>query len=131
MRFALTDEQRMLRESVRGALTRELPLARVRESLERRDPGAPMRALAAAQGWTGIGIDEDAGGQGGGVVEQALLAEELGYAAAPSSPIIAGALAARVLAAGGDRASRLLEELADGTRIVVPAVDGASAAAGA
>lgn len=131
MRFALTDEQRMLRESVRGALTRELPLARVRACLERRDPGAAMRALAAAQGWTGIGIDEDAGGQGGGVVEQALLAEELGYAAAPSSPIIAGALAARVLAAGGDRAGRLLEELADGTRTVVVAIDGASGAASA
>jgi alkylation response protein AidB-like acyl-CoA dehydrogenase len=129
MRFALTDEQRMLRESVRGALTRELPLARVRDCLERRSPWAAMRALAAAQGWTGIGIDEDAGGQGGGVVEQALLAEELGYAAAPSSPIIAGALAARVLAAGGDRARRLLEELADGARTVVVAIDAGAATA--
>ncbi len=132
MRFALTDEQQMLRESVRGALTRELPLARVRECLEQRDGGAAMRALAAAQGWTGIGIDEDAGGQGGGVVEQAVLAEELGYAAAPTSPMIAGALAARVLAAGGDRAHRLLEELADGTRAVIVAIDaGAGAGAGA
>jgi alkylation response protein AidB-like acyl-CoA dehydrogenase len=130
MRFALTDEQQMLRESVRGALTRELPLARVRECLERCDGGATMRALAAAQGWTGIGIDEDAGGQGGGVVEQAVLAEELGYAAAPTSAIIAGALAARVLAAGGDRAHRLLEELADGTRAVIVATD-AGAGAGA
>lgn len=128
MRFSLTDEQRMLRESVRGALARELPLARVRECLERRD-GATMRALAAAQGWTGIGIDEDAGGQGGGVVEQALLAEELGYAAAPSSSILAGMLAARLLAAGGDRARRLLEELAGGTRTVVVAIDAGSGAA--
>lgn len=128
MRFGLTDEQQMLRESVRGALTRELPLARVRECLERRDGEAAMRALAAAQGWTGIGIDEDASGQGGGVVEQAVLAEELGYAAAPTSAIIAGALAARVLAAGGDRALRLLEELADGTLAVVVAIDAAGAA---
>jgi len=132
MRFALTDEQQMLRESVRGALTRELPLARVRECLERRDGGAAMRALAAAQGWTGIGIGEDAGGQGGGVVEQAVLAEELGHAAAPTSAIVAGALAARVLAVGGDRAGRLLEELAQGTRTVVVAIDGgADGAAGA
>jgi alkylation response protein AidB-like acyl-CoA dehydrogenase len=123
MRFALTDEQQMLRESVRGALMRELPLARVRECLEQRDGGAALRALAAAQGWTGIGIDEDAGGQGGGVVEQAVLAEELGYAAAPTSSIIAGALAARVLAAGGERAAQLLEELAEGT-VVVVAIDG-------
>jgi alkylation response protein AidB-like acyl-CoA dehydrogenase len=131
MRFALTDEQLMLCESVRGALTRELPLTRVRECLERRDPWAAMRALAAAQGWTGIGIDEDAGGQGGGVVEQALLAEELGYAAAPSSSIIAGALAARVLAAGGERAHRLLEELAAGARAVVVAIDAGAGTAGA
>src|SRR5215218_576639 len=129
MRFALTDEQQMLRESVRGALTRELPLARVRECLERRDGGATMRALAAAQGWTGIGIDEDAGGQGGGVVEQAVLAEELGYAATPTSALIAGALAARVLAAAGaSRARQLVEELAQGTRVVVVAIDSGGAA---
>jgi alkylation response protein AidB-like acyl-CoA dehydrogenase len=121
----------MLRESVRGALTRELPLARMRECFERRDPWAAMRALAVAQGWTGIGIDEDAGGQGGGVVEQALLAEELGYAAAPSSSSIAGALAARALGAGGDRAHRLLKELAEGTRTVVVAIDCAAGTADA
>jgi alkylation response protein AidB-like acyl-CoA dehydrogenase len=130
MRFALTDEQQMLRESVRGALTRELSLARVRTCLERRDGGAALRALAAAQGWTGIGIDEDAGGQGGGVVEQVVLAEELGYAAAPTSSIIAGALAARVLAAGGGRAAQLLEELADGAAVIVVA-SGAGGAGGA
>jgi alkylation response protein AidB-like acyl-CoA dehydrogenase len=129
MRFALTEEQQMLRESVRGALARELPLARVRAGLKRGDGAATMRALAAAQGWNGIGVDEDAGGQGGGVVEQVVLAEELGFAAAPTSSMLAGALAARVLAAGGDRAQRLLEELAQGTRTVVVAIDGGGGAA--
>ena len=129
MRFALTDEQLMLRDALRGALARELPPARVRACLERRDR-APMHALAAAQGWTGIGIPEHAGGQGGGVVEQALLAEELGHAGAPSSALIAGALAARVLAGGGRSARDLLASLAAGERIVVLAADAGSDAAG-
>lgn len=130
MRFALTDEQQMLRDSVRGALARELPLPRLRECLDRGEADATMRALAVAQGWTGIGIDEDAGGQGGGVVEQAIVAEELGYAAAPTSALFAGALAAQVLAAGGDRAQELLAELAEGERSIVLAMDAGKAAAG-
>jgi alkylation response protein AidB-like acyl-CoA dehydrogenase len=122
MRFSLTEEQVMLRASVRGALARDLPLPRVRACLETGDMSAASE-LATAQGWTGVGIAEDAGGQGGGVVEQAILAEELGYAAAPSSALLGGALAARVLSGGGDGAQALLEPLADGTRRVVLAID--------
>lgn len=130
MRFALTDEQQMLQESVRGALARELPLPRLRERLDAGDADAAAQALATAQGWTGIGIAEEAGGQGGGVVEQVILAEELGYAATPSSGVLAGAIAGRLLAGGGERAQELLAELADGERAIVCALDAGNAATG-
>jgi alkylation response protein AidB-like acyl-CoA dehydrogenase len=57
--------------------------------------------LAERQGWTGIGIDEDAGGQGGGHMELAILAEELGRGAVPADPLYASLLAARLLTAAG------------------------------
>lgn len=53
MRFALTDEQLMLRDAVRGTLDREASLARVRAWTERREAREPM-AIAMRQGWTGI-----------------------------------------------------------------------------
>jgi alkylation response protein AidB-like acyl-CoA dehydrogenase len=130
MRFALTDEQQMLRDAVRGALKRELPLPRLRECLDRGDADATMRGLAVAQGWTGIGIDEDAGGQGGGVVEQVVLAEELGYAAAPTSGLIAGALAAGVLGGGDERTRQLVGQLAEGDRSVILALDAGTGSIG-
>jgi len=122
MRFAFTDEQEMLREAVAGALARDLPLARVREVLACGDQ-TPVRALHRAGGWTGIGVDEDLGGQGGGVVEQAILAQELGRAAAPGSLPIAGCLAAALLA-GGDtpEADDVRSLLCDGTAAVVVAI---------
>lgn len=130
MRFALTDEQQMLRDAVRGTLKRELPLPRLRECLDRGDADVTMRAVAVAQGWTGIGVDEDEGGQGGGVVEQVVLAEELGYAAVPTSGLIGGALAAQALAGGGERAQQLLGQLAEGDSSVILALDAGTGSTG-
>ena len=66
-----------------------------------RSPGTSKAAdeLAARQGWTGIGLDEDAGGQGGGSLELAILAEQLGRGAVPWDLTLAGCLAAPLLAA--------------------------------
>ena len=127
MRFALTDEQEMLRDSVRGALARDLPLSVVRAS---PDAPAAARALATAQGWPGIGVSEDAGGQGGDVVELAILAEELGRGAIPTSLLIASALAARALAGGGDHGAALVAELAAGSLAVIPLIDAGDARRG-
>lgn len=92
MRFTFDDEQKMLQSAVRGALERDAPLERVRAWSDARDL-SPMGALAARQGWTAIGVGEADGGQGGGLVEQAILFEELGRAAAPSGGLLAGAIA--------------------------------------
>jgi alkylation response protein AidB-like acyl-CoA dehydrogenase len=56
-------------------------------------------ALAARQGWTGIGIPDERGGQGGDLIELAILAEELGRGAVPADPLYATLLAASALVA--------------------------------
>ncbi|MEA2170705.1 MAG: hypothetical protein QOF76_4005, partial [Solirubrobacteraceae bacterium] len=107
MDVAYSEEQAFLREAVRGAVDREAPLARVREWVLE---GGTVRtaALAEQQGWCGIGIDEDAGGQGGGLMELAILAEELGRGAVPADNLYATLLAARLLAASGEDVSELV-----------------------
>jgi alkylation response protein AidB-like acyl-CoA dehydrogenase len=90
MDLSFTDEQQFLRESVRGTIDREAPLARVREWVlgDRLEHGESL-ALAVRQGWTGIGIPEETGGQGGGLLELAILAEELGRGAVPADGLYA------------------------------------------
>ena len=99
MRFAFTDEQDMLRAAVRGALARARPLPVVRTALD--GPGELPAGLAEAQGWSGIGIAEEAGGQSGGVVELAILCEELGRAAVPDAFVASTGLALPLLSAAG------------------------------
>jgi alkylation response protein AidB-like acyl-CoA dehydrogenase len=115
--LSFTDEQDFLREAIRGMVEREAPLARVREWVV--DPPAaqpaPSRALVVRQGWTGIGIAEERGGQGGGTLELAILAEELGRGAVPVDGLYASLLAAIALShAGGSDAEALVAALADG-----------------
>jgi alkylation response protein AidB-like acyl-CoA dehydrogenase len=98
MDLSFTDEQQFLRESVRGTIDREAPLSRVREWVlgDRIDHDDAL-ALAVRQGWTGIGIPEESGGQGGALLELAILAEELGRGAVPSDGLYGTLLAAIAL----------------------------------
>ena len=89
MRFAFTEEQEMLRDMIRGALQREAGLDKVRRWAEASDP-SPFDQIARKNGWIGIGVAEESGGQGGGLLEQAILFEELGRSAAPSGALLAG-----------------------------------------
>jgi alkylation response protein AidB-like acyl-CoA dehydrogenase len=124
MRVEWTDEQEFLREAVAGAVAREAPLGAVRAWTEAGDQAA-ADALAARQGWTGIGLDETLGGQGGGALELAILAEELGRGAVPWDRTLAGCLAAPLLAqAGSGEALALAAATAEGDEVAVLAVDG-------
>src|SRR5213593_4083704 len=112
MDLSFTDEQ----EFLRGAVEREAPPARVRDwVLGERVDHAAAHALAVRQGWTGIGIPEEAGGQGGGMLELAILAEELGRGAVPADALYGTLLAALALARCADeRAGAHVEALAAG-----------------
>ncbi len=121
MRVEWTDEQEFLREAVAGVVAREAEFTTVRKWTEAGDV-APADELAVRQGWTGIGLDEELGGQGGGTLELAVLAEQLGRGAVPWDRTLAGCLAAPVLARAG--AHELAAAIAEGERVAVLAVDG-------
>ena len=124
MRVELSDEQEFLREAVAGVLAREASPARLREWADARDTTAAAE-LAVRQGWTGIGLDEDRGGQGGGIVELAVMAEELGRTATPWDSLLGSALALQLLGVCEFDAGReLAAAIAEGDQTAVLCADG-------
>ena len=96
MRFTLSDDQQEIKRTAHDLLANRSPFAKVREAAE---AGAYDDALArelGELGWPGIAVAEEHGGQGLGIVELAVLLEELGYACAPV-PFLGSALAALAL----------------------------------
>ena len=84
MHLELSDEQELFITSLREWLGERAGSASVRGWLDTGDPAAFER-LFVGEGWGGVGFAEDLGGQGGGLLELALTARELGRAAAPSA----------------------------------------------
>ncbi len=103
MNLALSDEQQLLREAARGALSRHKTIEAAREALE--DPSAlpDLWPTAVEAGWPGLLIDEQHGGAGLGVFEAMLVAEECGRVLAPV-PLLGLVPATAILNAAGDEA---------------------------
>ena len=84
MEFALTDEQRMLDESLRGYLARELPLEKLKAmAKDASGLSEPHWKALAELGVTGLLVPTELGGAGLGLLDAAVAAEALGYYAAP------------------------------------------------
>jgi alkylation response protein AidB-like acyl-CoA dehydrogenase len=120
MDFTYTSEQDALRDSVRRFVEREYGWED-RLRMIRTPSGAEPRhwGIFAELGWLGAGLSEDEGGFGGGAIENALIAEELGRGLV-TEPFIAHAIAMQLLAAIGDEpsADMLGEAITGETRIV-------------
>jgi alkylation response protein AidB-like acyl-CoA dehydrogenase len=103
MNFALTDEQVLLREAARGALSRFKTLEAARHALE--DPTAlpDLWPTVVEAGWPGLLIDDEHGGAGLGAFDALLVAEECGRVLA-SVPLLGLLPAAAILNAAGDEA---------------------------
>jgi alkylation response protein AidB-like acyl-CoA dehydrogenase len=101
MNFALSDEQELLREAARGALSRVKTIEAGRAALE--DPSAlpDLWPLAVEAGWPGLLISEDHGGAGLGGFDALLVAEECGRVLA-SVPLLGLLPASAILDAAGD-----------------------------
>lgn len=102
MRFELTESQRLLQKSARDFLTAEAPMAEVRRIAA--TPTAHDLKLwrrMADQGWTGILIPEELGGMGLGMVELAVLFEQMGRVLLPGPFHSTVAWAAPLLQAAG------------------------------
>lgn len=92
MQWSLSEEQTAYRKALHDWLGDVAPAAVVRSWLDSGDPTEFTRRLRA-DGWSGVGVAEDVGGQGGGMVELALTAEELARHTAPSAAWLATVLA--------------------------------------
>ncbi|HEY7077335.1 MAG TPA: acyl-CoA dehydrogenase family protein [Solirubrobacteraceae bacterium] len=102
MRFELSEDQRDIQRTAREFLAARYPLERLRDT-----EGDPHWDEVAGLGWPELAIPEDQGGQGLGIVELCVVAEEAGYALAPT-PLLSTWAAGLLLAAAGE-GSRVTE----------------------
>ncbi|MCG8592385.1 MAG: acyl-CoA/acyl-ACP dehydrogenase [Proteobacteria bacterium] len=116
MDFALSEEQELLQETVRNFVERECPPTRVREVFDGEtghDPDLWKGLLEIGVG--GLMAPESLGGASLGLLELALVAEELGRGAVPG-PFLGHSLAVLAVALGGspEQQRRWLPALARG-----------------
>lgn len=117
MEFSLTEDQRMLQDSMRGYLSSAADL----EALRRAAAGDGTTRSAISAGFSEMGgplvcVPEGYGGLGLGLLDAALVQETLGYAAAPVR-FMGDVLAAEAVRAAGSEAqqSEWLQKIADGS----------------
>ncbi len=117
MSIGIRDEHEELRQSIRRWIDSRCPPAEVRAALDAGNDGLPsFWSDLGAQGTLGIHLPEESGGQGAGMVELAVVAEELGRAAAPgpwATTMVVGAVVSEF--GSPSQAGELLPGLADGT----------------
>jgi alkylation response protein AidB-like acyl-CoA dehydrogenase len=114
--FDLNDEQQAIKSTAREFLAARYKSERIRELAESEHgfEQADWEEMAGL-GWPGLALPEEWGGQGLGIVELAVLFEEIGYALAPS-PLLSNTVAGLALAANGtdEQKERWLRPLAAG-----------------
>jgi alkylation response protein AidB-like acyl-CoA dehydrogenase len=129
VRFAFTDDQRLLQDAVRDFLTKECSPTRVREAWENETGLLPeVWSGLADMGVLGLLVPEAHGGLGMTEVDLVLLLEETGRAALPGPIIETTAVAAAVLtrADGGAGWADELAGIADGSVLAGTAIGGDS-----
>jgi alkylation response protein AidB-like acyl-CoA dehydrogenase len=116
MYFDLNDEQQAIKSTARELLAARYKSERIRALLDAENGFEQGDWEEMAQlGWPGLALPEEWGGQGLGIVELAVLFEEMGYALAPS-PLLSNTVAGLALAAHGtdEQKERWLRPLAGG-----------------
>jgi alkylation response protein AidB-like acyl-CoA dehydrogenase len=115
MNFDYSDDQQAIKSTAREFLASRFKLEKVRELAEKGEYDDALWGQIAELGWPGIFIEEASGGQDLGVLELAILQEELGYACAPT-PFFSNAAAGLVVKHAGstEQQERLLPGVASG-----------------
>jgi alkylation response protein AidB-like acyl-CoA dehydrogenase len=107
MNFAFTDDQTLLKNAARSVLDEQVKPAHVRAMMD--DSAGYSEALwqeMAKLGWLGLPFPEEVGGAGLGLVELAILQEELGRAAYPGPYMATVVLGGLGLALAGSAAQK-------------------------
>jgi alkylation response protein AidB-like acyl-CoA dehydrogenase len=115
MNLALSDEQVLLREAARGALSRFKTLEAAREALDGNDALPDLWPTAVEAGWPGLLIDEDYGGAGLDAFDAMLVLGECGRVLA-GIPLLGHLPATAILGASAElpAGATMLERLATG-----------------
>ena len=116
MYFDLTDEQQAIKSTAKEFLAARYKSERIRELAESAGGFDDSDWDEMAElGWPGLALPEEWGGQGLGIVDLAVLFEEMGYVLAPS-PLLSNTVAGLALAANGtgEQKERWLRPLAGG-----------------
>ncbi len=110
MEFALSEDQRLLQDTVSGFLRDNAPLDVIRKVAEGdAQAAADLDRGLAGLGLSGLHVPESQGGSGLGLLEACLVQEALGYGVAPSG-FLATSVAAHSLArAGGPYATGMTD----------------------
>src|SRR5215469_10977177 len=118
MYLALTDEQRLLAQTVRSFLQKELPSSRVREMIATNHAfDEHLWQKMADQGWMSVTVPSEFGGLADSWLTVAVLFEELGWGMVPGPFLATVGFAAPLLAAAGStqQKSRWLSAIAEGS----------------
>ncbi len=131
MALVLTDEQTMLRDSTRGFLAKNAPIAHFRQLRDSRDPvgfSHPLWKNFVEMGLAGVLIAPEYGGTGLGCVEAGVVMEELGRTLTPSPFLSTAVLAAAAISRAGNdqQKKKYLPRIATGELIATLAVDEAT-----
>lgn len=119
MDFALTTEQQMLSDSVARFIQNDYGFeARTRMVAEGTGGSAGIWRTFAENGWLAVACPEEQGGLGGGVIEAAIISEQLGRGLVIDPWLGSAVLATQTLLASADDAVRgdWLPGLCDGSR---------------
>ena len=124
MDLDFTEEQQMLRDTMRGLCAEHSPIEVVRKMED--DPigfPAPFWKQLGDLGVIGLTLPEAYGGGGQSALEAMIVYEELGRALAPSPHFVSAVLSAGVIARAGTEAQKRewLPQLASGAAIFTPA----------
>ncbi len=124
MDFGLSEDQKMLEATLRTFLAEQVPIDRVRalRDLDCPNDREVWRALAEL-GVTGILVSESQGGSQLGLLDAALVAQSLGYAATPTPFLSSGVIVPTALREiGDDRANDWLAGISTGEIVVAAAM---------
>ncbi len=125
MNFGLSEEQSMLKKTVRKFMEDRCPTTFVREMMADAGGYSPKQWQEMAElGWMGLTIPEEYDGMGMGLVELAVMMEEMGRAVLPA-PFVETLMAAEALLQAGsaEQKKEYLPRIASGELIATLAMD--------
>jgi alkylation response protein AidB-like acyl-CoA dehydrogenase len=117
MYLAQSDEQRLLAQTVRSFIRKELPSSKVREMMATNDAyDEHLWQKMAEQGWMSVTVPSEFGGMADSWLTVAVLFEELGWGMVPGPFLATVGFAAPLLAAAGsaEQKSHWLSAIAEG-----------------